>query len=165
MGDKYSQIELEMQSPGTDDLKRARMPSTSLRIHPGGIEGGEDRVWHDASLPNEVFPDLLRCLVAILESEECAAAFDMGELEFTPDPENDAVGVYFHIDGVSRESRGGSPDLVDRTALVEEIYTTIRWWADEALAVNDELTDADWFREIDAALADAERVLEEEGIR
>lgn len=141
------------------------MPSTSLRIHPGGIEGGEDRVWHDASLPNEVFPDLLRCMAAILENEECAAAFDMGELEFTPVSENDAVGVYFHIDGVPRDSRNDSPDLVDRAALVEEIYTTIRSWADEALAINDDLTDADWFREIDAALTDAERVLEEEGIR
>lgn len=154
-----------MHSPGTDDLQGARMPSTSLRIHPRGIEGGEDRVWYDAILPNEVFPDLSRCMAAILENEECAAAFDTGELEFTLVPENDAVGVYFHIDGVPRDVQDDSPDLVDRTALVEEIYTTIRGWADEALSVNDDLTDTDWFQEIDAALTDADRVLEDEGIR
>ncbi|WP_152423275.1 hypothetical protein [Haloterrigena salina] len=165
MEDTYDEIDIEIQSPGTYDLERGWMPSADMRIHLGGIERGEDRPWDDVSLPNEVFPDLLRCMAVILENEECAAAFDMGELEFTPVPENDAVGVYFHIDGVPRESRDDSPDLVDRTALVEEIYTTIRRWADEALAINDDLTDADWFREIDTALTDAERVLEEEGIR
>ncbi len=141
------------------------MPSADIRIHPGGIEGGEDRPWDDVSLPNEVFPDLLRCMAAILENEECAAAFDMGELEFTPVPENDAVGVYFHIDGVPQDVRDDSADLVDRTALVEELYISIRGWADEALSVNDDLTDTDWFQEIDAALTEAERVLEEKRIR
>ena len=88
-----------------------------------------------------------------------------GELEFTPVPENDAVGVYFHIDGVPRDIRDDSPDLVDRTALVEEIYTTIRRWADEALSVSDDLTDTEWFQEIDTALTEAERVRDEKEIR
>ncbi|RKD93702.1 hypothetical protein [Halopiger aswanensis] len=165
MGDKHDKIDIEVESPPADHLQKGWMPGADMRIHPGGIEDGEDRPWDDVSLPNEVFPDLLRCMAAILEDEECAAEFDMGELEFTPVPENDAVGVYFHIDELPRDVRNDAPELVDRTALVKEIYTTIRWWADEALSANDDLTDTDWFQPIDTALTEAEQVLEEEEIR
>ncbi|MFA9502191.1 hypothetical protein ACERIM_05340 [Natrinema sp. H-ect1] len=165
MEGKYSDIELEFKPPAAECLEKARMPSTSLRIHPGGIEGGEDRVWHDASLPNEVFSDCLRCVAAVLENKECTAEFDMGELEFTPVPENDAVGVYFHIDGVPREIRDDSPQLVDRAALVEATYSCIRDWYEEAYSINPNVETTDWFQEIENAVDGATTTLQEYGFQ
>lgn len=167
MGDNSnSDIYLDLPSPSSTAgwLETGSMPAGDIRLLTEKPAEESDKPYQECSLLGEVLKELVAGIERILDGESISIELDATRIHFIPEPDDKYVTVRVEIMGIPDDVRGYEPNVVERDELVTEVYVTVRSWCDEALEVNPELDNSEWFRELKVALADAEDALEAAGI-
>lgn len=103
-------------------------------------------------------------IACLLDGESNIIEIDASDIHIYPKENQDIVKVCVDMHGVPSEARNYEPDYVDTEAFVREVYRTISLWVEDAKAINSDINEAEWFQDIETALANARQAMKESDI-
>jgi len=145
-------------------IESAKVPVGDIRILTEQSPEESDSVYDEDSLFAFNLSNWVNSIVCLLEGESMVIELDRSDLKLTPKEKQNAVEVYVDLRGVPDDVRNHEPDLIEMEAFVREVYRTGASWAEEAKAINPEITNVDWYQDLEAALADARQAMREADI-
>ena len=162
----YESWTLDLTSPeqSRDAIETEFAPTGDIRILTEESPEESDSVYIEDSLFGVHLPDWMDSISDLLKGESTMIEANVSDIKLTPKEEQNAVEVYVDLRGVPDDVRNYEPDLIEMEAFVQEVYRTGASWAEEAKAINPEITDVDWYQDLETALADAREAMEDAGI-
>lgn len=162
----YESWTLDVTTPeeARNVIKTGSAPAGDIRILTEQSPEESDSVYDEDSLFALNLSNWVNSIVCLLEGESMVIELDISDLKLTPKEEQNAVEVYVDMRGVPDDVRNYEPDLIDVEAFVREVYRTGASWVEEARAINPEITNVEWFQDIESALADARQAMKEADI-